>query len=807
MKTNYRIYRIAAIALLILYCSSCRKADPDLSDPSYSQTVDLNTQTNRKANFKIKSNKITKTEKGYKFTGELLTQSNKGEMFALGMGDFELDTATDGSVKAIKGAAIAEFPDAGVFGEMLKTFVWKKVKAHIEYQPGQYYLDTYHTELPLDPDEWYLHFKPFDETTGELFELKQKLNSLVYHFADFYIDPLDPSILMKADISMPDDLLSSNTPGFAGTFMSHVSQGLNDNNPISFKAMMGISNQGLFHSKAYDFQMINKDFFKSKYGMTGFESASSNYFVKMDEPGIPVPYTDGMMNIVGEQYLHQPAILTKIGDFSQPSLLDYLNNTYQGGYMMNFNGKLRFGGNEYFSAILNGLGAINDVVGKDIFNTDLDLDLAQATLQIQVPGTVGGIGEVPSYFRFGGMTKVPLATDIFGEEIKKYIFAFPPPATQQFFYVSAGPSTDDCSIYLEGGARVHVPSFGDLDLGNAYFYVSLKGIEMGATSDIDAGPFHIDGDIKGNLSTKGFSLNMESNSGFTLNNIKFVNSHLNIKASSDSGLTFNGDVTLPYGLGNANIKGKFTNRKVSFAGELRAGTPLQLPNGLRLPTAGMKFSFDESNGFTLEGKVNVPHIGKVSVKGELSNGDFLLEGKLSSGNISFNNVRLPYASGTLTVSSKNGVNLTANVNVKPFGYFVMKGSIISSSEYYLKGSGDISLPVGGYNYNIASCNISAGSYKDFAGVSIDGKIDLYFTKMQVKGTYKGINNFSLYGSSSLEKDDLKLTVDATVTTSNIAMTATGTYKDAGVGIEIIPDWGNKSVKACFNFISHICIKL
>lgn len=805
MKTNHCIYQLAVIALLIFYSSSCKKIDNSPSDTSYSQTVDLNTQVNKKANFQIKSNKITQTDKGYKFTGELLTQSNKGETFALGAGEFEIDTATDGSVKAIRGVGMAEFPDVGVFGEMLKTFVWNKLKSHIEYQPGQYYLDTYHTELPLAPDVWYLHFKPFDESSGTFYELKQRLNSLVYHFADFYIDPLDPAILMKADISMPDDPLSSNTPGFAGTFLNHVTQGLNDNNPISFKAMIGLSNQGKFMSKSNDFRMINKAFFKSKYGISGFESASSNYFVKMDEPGIPVPYTDGMMNIVGEQYLHQPAIMTKIGDFSQPGLIDYLNNTYKGGYMMDFSGKLRFGGNEYFSALLNGLGAINDVVGKDVFNTDLDLDLAHATLQIQVPGTVEGLNDVPSYLRFGGMTKLPLATEIFGEEIRKYIPVFPPPATEQFFYVSAGPTKDDCSIFLEGGAKVHVPAFGDLDLGNAYFYVSLDGIEMGGTSKIDAGPFHVDGDMKGTLSKQGFNLKMKSNGAFTLSNIKFADSHLDMTASSDSGLTFNGDITLPYGLGNANVKGKFVNQKVTFAGELKAGTELSLPNGLKLPTAEMKFSFDETNGLVLSGNVSVPKFGWVSVEGKVSGSDFSLKGNLSAGGITFGSTKvlnievagppLPYADATISISRSNGVQFSGNFQLVPIGKVRLSGNVNSES-LELSASGSVSFPINGNYFSIAECQITASTAR-FKGISISGNMNLYFVKVDVSGYYYA-TGFNITGSTTLTSGTLKVNLTAIVNASSLTLKATGSLANVEVGVRITPDWSKGTLQVCYN---------
>ena len=792
MNTINRISKIVAIALFIIYCSSCQKTD-DLAGPP--QTIELKSQATQKADFIIKSSKITQTQTGYKFNGELLAQSSTGKAFGLGIGDFEIDTASNGSVAAIRGIGMAEFPDVGVFAEMLKTFTWEKIKAHIEYQTGQYYMDTYHTELPLTSDTWYLHFKPFDDTQGSFFELKQKLNSLVYHFADFYLDPLDPSIMMKADISMPEDPIYSNPPGLAGAFLTHFTNTLNDNNPIAFKAMIGLSNQGSFKSKAYDFPVIHKDFFRTKYGMSGFESSPSNYFVKMDEPGIPVPYTNGMLNIIGEEYLHQPAIITNLGDFSQGSLLDYLNNAYEGGYMMNFNGKLRFGGNKYFSELLNSLGTINDIVGKDVFNADINMELAQATLQIQFPGTVEDAGNVPSYFRFGGLTKAPLATDIFGEKIKKYIPVFPPPATQQFFYISAGPTKDDYSIYLEGGARVHVPSYGDLELGNAFFYVSLDGIEMGATSDIDVGPFHIDGDMAGTLSTTGFSLDMETSQDFTvMNDINLVSSHLKINASSDSGLTFHGSVKLPFDLGMADVKGKVTDGKTSFSGMLKAGTQLTLANGVKLPTADMKFTLDDSNGLFLEGRINVPYLGWASVKGRFTRDDIELVGKIKVGSVSFGSTSLAFQSDNqIIISKKKGVNFAAVFEMAPFGDALLVGDITSNS-IKLEGSSDFSLPIAGHYFNFLKGKIVASN----TGVTLSGNMDLYFAKMAVSGFYYGINNFKLSGSSDLEKGPLALSLGATITSSNIGLTGSATLAGEGIDITLKPDWDKRTLDVCYD---------
>lgn len=799
MKTIHRIYQISVLVLFIFYASSCKKTD--IKGPL--QTIDFNSQVSKKANFSIKSNNITQTQTGYKFAGELFTQSSLGQAFGIGSGDYEIDTATDGSVTAVRGVGMVAFPSVGVFGEMLKTFAWKKVKAHVEYETGQYYIDHYQTELPLTPDVWYLHFKPLDETPGNLFELKQKLNSLVYHFADFYLDPLDPSIMMKADISIPEDPVPKEQ-GYAAIFLNHLSQGLNDNNPISFKAMIGISNQGLFQSKAYEFPVKNKEFFKSKYGMNSFESSPSNYFVKMEEPGIPVPFTRGLLNIVGKEYLHQPAIMTELGDFSQPSLLDYLNNGYEGGYMLDFNGKLRFGGNKYFSGILNAMGALNDVVGKDVFNTDINLDLAQATLQIQFPGTIEDAGNVPSYFRFGGLTKMPLASDIFGDEIKKYIPFFPPPTTQQFIYSSAGPTEEDCSLYLEAGARMHVPAYGELDLGSAYFYISTKGIEMGSSSDIDVGPFHIDGEIKGTLSTEGFLLNMESSGDFEMKGINFGSSDLKIKASSDDGLTFDGELNLPYGLGNASVEGKVTSEGVSFAGELSAGTQLTLPNGVQLPTANMKVSFDESNGLMLEGSVDVPYIGWASVKGKITRDDFSLYASIAAGEIQFVRVTipyigtkiisLPYASGNLSISKKDGIYFGADFGLAPFGGLYLEGNV-SPNSINLQSEFSALLPIGANAFFFSSGKFIASN----KGVTVSGEIDLNFAKVNVSGTYLGVNNFRISGSTNLEKGPLILSLGVIVTSSNISLSGSGTVDGLGsVGITLKPDWDNKALKACWD---------
>ena len=73
MNTINRISKIVAIALFIIYCSSCQKTD-DLGGPP--QTIELKSQATQKADFIIKSSKITQTQTGYKFNGELLAQSS-----------------------------------------------------------------------------------------------------------------------------------------------------------------------------------------------------------------------------------------------------------------------------------------------------------------------------------------------------------------------------------------------------------------------------------------------------------------------------------------------------------------------------------------------------------------------------------------------------------------------------------------------------------------------------------------------------------------------------------------------------------
>src|SRR5690606_21893369 len=124
------------------------------------------------ATFIIESDNIVKTNVGvntkHQFEGVLKTMDGDKETFLVGEGEFSMVVAPDGAIISITGTGMPEFPNVGIFKDILSDFDWEPVLSHIEYQTGAYYKETYLTNnIPLDDTIHYLHFSVFDENKDE----------------------------------------------------------------------------------------------------------------------------------------------------------------------------------------------------------------------------------------------------------------------------------------------------------------------------------------------------------------------------------------------------------------------------------------------------------------------------------------------------------------------------------------------------------------------------------------------------------------------------------------------------------------
>lgn len=790
----------------LIALSSCQK---EVTTPPR-QTVTVPAPVgNAGSSFVIESDNMASTADGFDFSGTLNAKTDEGVSFAVGEGSFQVVTNSDSSIASFRGVGMAEFPDVGIFGEIRNSLAWEKIKSHIEYETGSYYIQKYGTDIPLGKNQKYLHIMVFNQDAGDKFQLKNAGNSIIYSFIDFYVDPKDPSAFFKTQLYKP----GKNTKEAANTvskFWKKVSDKLVALGKEGFEyadatgMTIGISNNGLFLSQPYDFKISDPETFKQNFGFDRFTELSSHLFFRLS--GIPIPST-GVLQLFGEAYVHYP-VASLIPPLSGESVkdkykdaVDWFLNDEQNGYMVSFTGSVDPGG-KGIGLVLGMLPNINKIVGREIFNEDFDFDITGATTQWQVPGINQlGSGQVPSFYRFGGEVKTPISTEIFGEGIKQYLFA--PPSANSFFYFNLGPEIEDITFLTESEAHMQIPYFGEIDFGRSSFMISAAGIEYTARKINEIGPLHLSREITGSLSPEGFSLSSTIDNGITLaNGVELFARKMELKMSSDSGITFHGTTELPFGLGEAESSGVMRREGINIKGKLRAGSAIVLSNGMRLPTADMSFSASSNpaEGVQLEGRVDIPHLGFVHVKGEINTDDFFLEGEVKTANITFGNVQLPSANGVVSISRAKGVYFKTELNLGiVFGTNVLVQGAVNANGITLTGAISKSIRIAGNSFTFSSGKLTAG----LTGVKVSGNIDLYIFKVDVSGDVYAVNDFLLNGKYSYNTKFVKTSIAVGVTPQKINLAGQGTvYGLLGNelysgGLIFEPNWSARTISACY----------
>lgn len=815
----FSIYIRTGVLLAIpIFFYSCQKS---IEKPE-PQTVELGGGSGATSSFIIVSDHITTTDKGVAFNGALSTKTSEGETFLLGEGEFDLVTDPGGAVVSIVGAGLAQFPKVGLFAEILKTFAWKFIKAHIEYETGAYFIEKYNTQIPLNPERRYLHYKVFDDTKDGDFELRNIANQVFYSFNDMYIDPLDPAIFMKVRVKMPGTPKTPADGNIVAGFWQKTQASLVSfgGSAVSYaggmEIIIGMSNQALFNSKSYAFKVANLDAFRERYGFDSFESVPSHLFTRVS--GVPIPHT-GILRIWGESYMHYP-LKTLVPEIdptisvkdNYSAALNWLNNEEEEAFTLTASGGIDMGG-KGIGAIVAQLPNVNEKLGKEVFGEDFDVDLVPGTFQYQIPGLSKqhpGF-RFPSFMRFGLELKKPVLADLFGESIKQHIYFYG--GASRYFFFSLGPTTDEISFYTEVHSGLEMSEFGHIDLANTYFYVGKKGIELGSEKNIQLGPLEIESGLEGRLGPDGFFLQGTIDKTFTLPGNAGVNARrLKVTVDSKVGIVeMEGSVELPLGIGEAAFSGRVTREGITMEGNLDVGTNLNLGDGLQLPSTNMRFSYSSLNnkGLELEFDTDVPFVGSVRVKGSFKDGEVLLEGQPQTRQITFGNATLPHTDGKIIISTANGIRFSGLFDLAPFGNRILEGPI-TRSDIQLSGSFAGTVPIGGHDFTFAGGAITANN----SGVRISGLIDLYRFKVQVAGDYIAPDNFTLKGTHNYDGQFLKTGILVTVTPSSVSLTGTGqVYGVLGNelysgALRFVPNWANKTIRTCYTLLgSEHCVSL
>jgi len=573
---------------------------------------------------------------------------------------------------------------------------------------------------------------------------------------------------------------------------------------------MGISNRGTFRSRPYSFFVLDPQKFKEEFGYNAYESLPSHLYFKI--AGVPIPGT-GVLECNGEAFVYYPLrtllpesfTLTDIKSQFQ-DVIDFLSWKSDNGYAVTVSGSVDPGANG-IGLVLGMLPNVNTITGHEIFGKDFNIDILGASLQYQI-----GSSTLPSFLRFGGEIKTPHFDNLFGPGIRQYLSAIPQASPSAFMHFSLGPRLEDISYYTEMGVRMRLPFYGDADMAKTRILINKEGIKFN-TKISSIGPLQFSNEIKGKIAPSGFELNGITTADIVLpNGVKLISNNLNVKLSSDSGITVNGSSELPFGLGKGELSGKLTKDGLTLKGKLNAGGVIDLGSGFVLPTANMEFSVstNPNEGIYLKGNVTVPRVGSVAVTGYLNDDDFLLEGKVSVAQMNFGPVGLPYGDGELSISKSKGVSFKGNFDLGiAFGKVNMQGKITNTT-VNLSGTLRNTIVIAGHSFTLANGSIVANN----SGVKVNGSINLYIFSAAISGEIRGKDNFEMDGEYNYNGTFVKATIHVNVKPNKVALTANGRiYGPLGNELyngtlSVYPDWNARTIRVCYEVLGvEACLNL
>ena len=373
---------------------------------------------------------IEETNDGYKIEGGLEAEIEGGNKFNIAEGSFEFVVDANGRIIRISGEGMVDFPDIGIFEKIRENFSWKKIKSHIEYETGKFYKDTYLTDIPLNNERYYFHFKVFDDSDADGFSLKSAGNLVVYNFTDFYLDINDPAVFFKMQLWKPGSAAKSEATSVAKKlFQKAVAVGKGVKDYASAPGIIfGISNQATIKTSSYDFS--KPEVFEELFGYNGFDELNTHGYVKLKN--IPIPETL-ILRFSGDMYIHGPLekgapAPADLIENREKAYVDWFAESELGPVSRTVNGSIDFGG-KGIGAVFGILDGIDNALGYDVLNNDFNFDLVGAAYQEQSAGIKG---EAKSFLRFGGEYRVPILGDLFGEKISKFLVS--PPSPTGFLY-------------------------------------------------------------------------------------------------------------------------------------------------------------------------------------------------------------------------------------------------------------------------------------------------------------------------------------------------------------------------------------
>ena len=856
-KFSYLLFLagLIAVPLLISSCSD-DTTGPDIDSPTNNPPVVPHGEPidpPPSDSFKIDSDDVTETDDGYRFEGNLIGINEDGIEFQIGEGEFDVVLDANGVVISITGIGLPEFPDIGIYKDILEDFAWDKIESHILYRKGSEFLNEFNTDIPLNPDRYYITYRVFDESRDGNFELRGRANNLIHGFNEIYIDPEDPAVFLKFQLWKPKGKQSVAEKFWKRAYENAKTLGKNISEYSGAPNMIvGISNNGTFLTPEYELGLKDSNAFETLYGFTRMESRDANLFLGLK--GVPIPKT-GVLQLNGHVFIHSPLLASVDGEGNINSVLDWFNEFENAPASSSFAGSMDFGRKGIELILTAILPGVNDFIGRDIFNDDIDIDLITGFMQEYNPND----GSQEGYFRLGGTIQKPLIVDIFGPDYQRFLVS--QPDVRDYMYLDVGYDLDNSSLFLEQAQRIIVPYYGEIDLTESYFKIDRDGFNFHARTGFDIGPVELNRELTGQFTSDGYLLSSVLERDITLSNgVVLGNRNMALSLSSDSGALVDGSITLPFSIGEASIQGQVSSDGLSMTGMLSAGSQLALDAGLNLPTRDFELtvSTDPNRILELHGETQMPFLGYNRMTGLIHKDHFFFDGEVDR-TISFGNLDVPIGNGKLMIDSKQGLFLNGNIELPHLGSAEMAGEItnqqirfshvvnrtlpfsgvslqmsngtvilnnqgaslngsldlpanlrtasvsgsITQHSMDLKGSMSSSLTFQGVNFSVSNSEVTANTN---SGVRAAFRIRLVSNlSVNVSGNISQ-NGYSFTGSNSFSRSLASGTLSGTISTrlTHNGITLTGTGRVVGLlgnelwngSLDIRPNWSNGKIEVC-----------
>ncbi len=617
MKTLFNVFILIIIGLLFSQCAD-DEPEPMITPPPDPNNPDTAVPIGGGANnLYATGDTVRITDNGYVLKGTLFGESDDTR-YPVATGEIDITLNDKGEITFFEGTGSFEFPDYCIFKSLLPKVADAVPEGIFTYKTGKEYKESgdKFADLPLEDDTYYVYYT-FTNLLENTFREYEFENSNI-GVSNYFLDMSAPSILI-----------------FGGYFEVATPTG-----PVKLgnRLAIGISckNTFPFTPLTYDDDSLNAVINEAG----GFKELSGYFYLK--------------------------------GEFSIPGLKEYiplgvkgqmvLENTLLESDPLSF---FRDG----FSASFN-MGTAGELVLThhvlNLLPVDWKVTYGSTTFQMFQTATEGQLPE--STFRFAGQYDGDEHFEaLLGPEITKHILSSG--SSGSVFY-NFGSEVPDWEIYFTGAYDMNVPGLGKQNLRNAAFrinkdFVQLSsgiGLPFGLSEVKASGKFERNGDFLLTGKMNAFNDNFPKIPGVVLDGDVLV-------SFSNNGISLDGTMNLPFGIGESDVTGAITAGGLVLNGV--ANSQLNLGNGLEFPIANMNFSMlikgTRPGIINLNGEVKLnPVISDefIAVEGWINSQGLLLSGKFDT-NLIFNNVTVPAIGMSFTINRAT-VSIRGVLDV-PFG--------------------------------------------------------------------------------------------------------------------------------------------